>query len=299
MAAGGGIGLPIVVEWVELDQRRQKLGMDALVACYLTLGGADRLDVIDQRFLIDPEVEYTYIYSTLMALRFHDMESDVVPRERLLKSMRLLLDNPDFADQVIIDLARLQDWTVLDRLVTMFKEADENSFVPQPVVSYLMEASKQEGDVGRHAEASLAELERLEPETVARARSLAAFGALGRARPAGDPSNAARPQVTESTEGNGEGEDEFEGGAPPDPSSPEFQMSTSPNPSKNAPQPAVDDAPDTSAANDSNTSEEAVEMPLGSDGLTPPNGVAIVGIPLLAATLLAGLYWLILRGSGT
>ena len=67
----------------------------------------DGLDLIDERFLKNPKAEYTHIYSTIMALRFHgDEETSDVPRERLLASMRLLLDNPDFADQVPIDLSR-------------------------------------------------------------------------------------------------------------------------------------------------------------------------------------------------
>ena len=100
-----------------------------------------------------------------MALRFHgDEETGVVPRERLLDSMRLLLDNPDFADQVILDLSRWEDWSVLDRLVEMFKTSDKNGYVRQPVVTYLTVASEQPGDVGTRATAALAELEELDPE---------------------------------------------------------------------------------------------------------------------------------------
>jgi hypothetical protein len=126
------------------DERRKKLGLDALVACYLTLRGPDGLDLIDERFLKNPKTEYTYIYSTIMALRFHgDQETGVLPRERLLKSMRLLLDNPDFADQVVLDLSRWNDWSVLERLVEMFKNSDEKGYIRQPVVSYLTVASEQ------------------------------------------------------------------------------------------------------------------------------------------------------------
>ena len=62
--------------------------------------------------------------------------------------MRLLLDNPDFADQVIPDLARWEDWSVLDRLIEMYKQGDEKSYIRQPVVAYLTVASEQPGDVG-------------------------------------------------------------------------------------------------------------------------------------------------------
>ena len=98
--------------------------------------------------------------------------------------MRLLLDNPDFADQVIPDLARWEDWSVLDRLVAMYKQGDEKSYVRQPVVTYLTVASEQPGDVGTRAKAALAELEKLDPEGVKQAQSLMAFGFLARARDA-------------------------------------------------------------------------------------------------------------------
>ena len=85
---------------------------------------------------------------TIMALRFHGEEGDAVPKERLLASMRLLLDNPEFADQVIPDLARWEDWSVLDRLIEMYKQGDEKSYIRQPVVTYLTVASEQPGEVG-------------------------------------------------------------------------------------------------------------------------------------------------------
>ena len=49
---------------------------------------------------------------------------------------------------MIPDLARWEDWSVLDRLVEMYKTGDEKSYVRQPVVTYLTVASEQPGDVG-------------------------------------------------------------------------------------------------------------------------------------------------------
>src|SRR4051812_1530446 len=183
LAMGGPIALPVWIDTVQQEERRKKLGLDALVACYLILRGPDGLDLVENRFLKNPRAEYTHIYSTIMALRFHgDENTGVLPKERLLASMRLLLNNPDFADQVILDLSRWEDWSVLDRIVEMFKTSDSKGYVRQPVVSYLTVASEQPGDVGTRAKAAMAELEKLDPETVKTARSLMAFGALGRAR---------------------------------------------------------------------------------------------------------------------
>jgi hypothetical protein len=284
LALGGPAGLPGWLEVVQQDERRKKLGLDALVACYLTLRGADALDLIDERFLKNPKAEYTHVYSTIMALRFHgDEDTSIVPRERLLASMRLLLDNPDFADQVILDLSRWEDWSVLDQLVEMFKSAQEqNAYVRQPIVTYLTVASEQPGDVGQRAGAALAELERLDPKTVEQARSLMAFGALGRARASGAGAGTARPadgSPGEATQG-------FAASAADD------QTDTS-----NIPDPAGyeqrDEAP--AAAAQVNANQPAT-MPL-PQATTPPelNRLLVVGVPLAAAALLMGVYWLILR----
>ena len=200
LAMGGPVGLPLLIEAAQQDDRRKKMGLDALVACYLVLRGPEGLDLIEERFLKNPHAEYTHVYSTIMALRFHgDQDTGVVPRERLLASMRLLLKNPDFADQVILDLSRWEDWSVLDQMVEMFKTSDEKGYVRQPVVSYLTVASEQQGDVGKRATAAIEELEKLDPETVKTARSLMAFGALGRARGVASATSAASAASAAST----------------------------------------------------------------------------------------------------
>ncbi len=292
LSMGGPIGLPAWVELVKLDERRKKLGLDALVACYLTLRGGDGLDLIDKQFLKNPATEYTYIYSTVMALRFHgDEATSIVPRERLLASMRLLLDNPDFADQVPIDLSRWGDWSVLDRLVEMYKASDKNGYIRQPVVSYLTVASEEPGDVGTRATAALAELEKLDPEGVKQARSLAAFGSLARAR-AGSPAgaaNGAAPSLaeagaTDATQGLGASaadvaaEKEAAPGEIPDPV--EFEGE---------------------GAKPQAERLETIEVvqpaePFGVPALAAEaNRPLVIGVPLAAAVVLMGVYWVILR----
>ena len=126
--------------------------------------------------------------------------------------------NPDFADQVILDLSRWEDWSVLDQMVEMFKKSDEKGYVRQPVVSYLTVASEQQGDVGTRAKAAMAELEKLDPETVKTARSLMAFGALGRARGSdggecdGGEATAKRGRRLLSRRRSGDGHGRFDAG---------------------------------------------------------------------------------------
>ena len=42
MSMGGPVGLPVLIEAVQQDERRKKLGLDALVACYLDSAWAGR-----------------------------------------------------------------------------------------------------------------------------------------------------------------------------------------------------------------------------------------------------------------
>lgn len=333
MVMGGPISLPAVIEGVQQDERRKKLGLDALVACYLILRGPDGMDLVEQRFLKNPHAEYTHVYSTIMALRFHgDENTGVVPRERLLGAMRLLLDNGDFADQVILDLSRWEDWSVMDRLVDMFKKSDAKGYVRQPVVSYLTVASEQQGEVGTRAKAAIADLEKLDPETVKTARSLMAFGALGRARgaansanaPAKSPDpNAATSSATAAPTGGGPsdvssntpGATSATGAASATDAKQGFGASADDektDPSQ-IPDPATFGASGqggkvTDAAGATNAATTAAAIvaakpvaatPAAVPSPTPEaqriSPVIVAGVPLAAVVLLAGIYWLILR----
>lgn len=301
MAMGGPIGLPAVIDEVQQDERRKKLGLDALVACYLTLRGPEGLDLVDERFLKNRAVEYTYIYSTIMALRFHgDEETGVLPRERLLASMRLLLDNPDFADQVILDLSRWEDWSVLDRLVEMFKTSDKSGYVRQPVVTYLTVASEQPGDVGSRGAAALQELEQLDPETVKQARSLMAFGALGRARAMGNAAAANGTTTSAATVDAAQGfaasaaDNETDVAEIPDPAAYDESDATVGPSGESAKVEGAKRLPATQTVQKVNAEKAPSSIP----DTAPPielNTALVVGVPLLAAVLLMGVYWLILR----
>jgi len=142
----------------------KRAGLDALIAAYLMLKGADGLKLIDDQFLANRKASYPDVYASVMALRFHGTEATVVPKEAILGSMRNLLAAPDLADLVIPDLARWGDWTQVDRLCELFKSAnDDNSWVRVPVVNYLRACPLPE------AKERLVELEKIDPKAVKRA----------------------------------------------------------------------------------------------------------------------------------
>lgn len=161
------------------NNKDQKAGLDALIACYMRLKGEESLPLIEDLYLKNTKAEYADTYSAIMALRFHGQETDVIPRERIVKSLHHMLDRPELADLVIVDLARWEDWSVMDRLVDLFKKADDkSSWVRVPVVRYLMACPKPE------AKKHLEELEKVDESAVKRAKTFFPFEGSGDAAPA-------------------------------------------------------------------------------------------------------------------
>ena len=189
------------------DAADLRSGLDALIACYVVLRGPTGLDLIDKLFLDrgSREIPFTETYAAVMALRFLGEESDVVPRERVLESLRLLLNEPKLADLVIADLARWGDWTVIDRLVAIYTDATaENLFVREPIVNYMKACPLPE------AEAAVEKLREIDPEAVRRAATLAGLAGLTTAaaaddtdaKPNGSPARVAEV-VAEDVESDG------------------------------------------------------------------------------------------------
>ncbi|MEW4452850.1 hypothetical protein AB1L30_09255 [Bremerella sp. JC817] len=162
--------LKLLETMLESPERTDKAGLDAMIGCYLTLAGADGLPTIEKLYLANKEAEYADTYAAIMALRFHGTETDIIPKERLLESLQLMLDRPSLADLVIADFARWEDWSVMDKLVKLFKEAnEETSWVRVPVIRYLMACPKPE------AKEYLIQLEKIDPDAMKRAQTFFPF----------------------------------------------------------------------------------------------------------------------------
>jgi hypothetical protein len=168
----------ILEEMLKSPDRQVRVALDAIIACYVILKGSDGLPLVEDLFLKDEQAEYIDTYSAITALRFLGQESDVVPKVRLMEGLRYILDRPKLADLVIPDLARWQDWSVMDKLVQLFKDADEqSSWVRVPVVNYLRACPKPQ------AKKHLEELAKIDPDAVKRANSFFPVPGGGGAKP--------------------------------------------------------------------------------------------------------------------
>lgn len=146
------------------DDPEARAGLDALIACYLNLVGKDGLPLVEEQFLVNKQASYADTYAAIMALRFHGTDGKKIPQEEIVKSIRLMLDRPDYADLVIPDLARWEDWSQVEKLVELFKSADpSNNWIRQPVIRYLQVCPLPEAKV------ALDKLKEVDPKAFQRA----------------------------------------------------------------------------------------------------------------------------------
>jgi hypothetical protein len=190
---GGKQDVSMLEEFMRSSDRKAKSGLDALIACYLTLQGESGLALVDELFLANKKADYADTYAAIMALRFHGTEGGVIDKKPLLKSLHHMLSRPELADLVIPDLARWEDWDAMDQLMELYRTADEkNSWVRVPVVNYLR------GCPLPRAKELLKECEKIDPAAVKRANT---FFPTTPAAATPEASKASQNKGVESAEG--------------------------------------------------------------------------------------------------
>lgn len=187
--------LPMLETMMRSNDRKTRAGLDALISCYLTLKGGDGMVLVEDLFLKNKDSEYADTYAAIMAVRFHGDDAKLIPRERLLEGLRHMLDRPQLADLVIPDLARWEDWAQMERLVKLFKEADDKtSWVRVPVINYLRACPLPV------AKERIEELKKIDPQAVKRANAFFPFDSNSPNKapkdPAPAPAEATKPAKT-------------------------------------------------------------------------------------------------------
>lgn len=146
---------------------QDRFGLDAAINCYLTLGGESALQRIEQDFLGNPKADYVDAYAAINAIRVHSEEIKTISQERVKAAFRLVLARNELADLVIPDLARWQDWTVVQRIEELFQQADESTqFLKVPAINYLRVCPNPE------AASALQRCAALDPTAIRRAETV-------------------------------------------------------------------------------------------------------------------------------
>ena len=121
-----------------------RLGIDGLMSGYLLLTGDKGLDLIDKEKLANRDVPFSETYAAMQALRFMWRYAEGrIEKPRLRQSMRVLLERPELTDLVIADLARWKDWSVQDRLMSIYGQDPYNiPSIKRAIVRYMLVCSK-------------------------------------------------------------------------------------------------------------------------------------------------------------
>ena len=163
---GSEADLPELEQMLRNPAKSVTGGLDALIACYLTLAGEKGLPLIDELFIANKKAPFPQSYAAIMAIRFHGTEGNVIPRSALVESLHKILDRGELADMVIPDLAKWNDWSQIDRLTQLFKEAEKDkNWLRVPVVNYMRACPLPE------AAEAMKELEKIDPDAVRRAKT--------------------------------------------------------------------------------------------------------------------------------
>lgn len=128
---------------IEPNSEEFRIGLDGMISGYLLLTGNSGLDNLDDwKFKIHngKKAAFSETYAGMMGLRFMwQYAGGKISNERLQQSMRLLLDQPELADLVIADLARWKDWSVQDRLMSLYGKGDYNiPSIKRSIIRYML-----------------------------------------------------------------------------------------------------------------------------------------------------------------
>ncbi len=144
-----------------------RAGFDGIIGGYLLLRGEGGLKWIEELYLSNPKAADGDVRHALAALRFYHEFGEEIPRERLAQSLRHVLARPEFAEAVVTDLARWQDWSAVDEIAALYTQpAYAEPAVRRAIVGYLLACPKPA------AAGQLKRLREIDPQGVAAAEQI-------------------------------------------------------------------------------------------------------------------------------
>lgn len=145
------------------------LGIDGVMAGYLLLKGPAGLERFETEILRDEDAADGEAYAVVQALRFLGRYGGGgISKVRVTESMRLLVERPALAEFAIRDLARWNDWSMVDRIADLFDSPalDTPSLrrgVRIAIFGYLLSCAG-DPEAGPSAAAARRHLEELRPQ---------------------------------------------------------------------------------------------------------------------------------------
>lgn len=154
---------------IESPKSDYPFGLDGLTFGYLLLTKSEGLDVLDEIKLRPQTTKPEELALIIAALRVMWTDGgDRIPSERLRRSMRLCLNRPEIAGPASTDLARWEDWSIQDRLMSLYGAKDfDDSHTRKAIAGYFVAASKSKlAEVKLQARKNLDKLRERDPDVV-------------------------------------------------------------------------------------------------------------------------------------
>ncbi|HEX3869101.1 MAG TPA: hypothetical protein VHV77_01565 [Pirellulales bacterium] len=150
-------------------------GFDGILAGYLLLEGERGLKELDRRYVNDTKARRGDVLHFLSAVRFYSEFGNGISQSRLAQAIRPLVERPEFAAAVIIDLARWQTWEAATQIASLFDRAEfDDLAIERAIVGFLVVCPTTD------AKAALDALRTRHPERIADLERTALLFTFGR-----------------------------------------------------------------------------------------------------------------------
>ena len=135
----GDAHLPLAV--IQAPDAANQRSLKTLIASYLALAGDAGLQRIENEYLANLEAKYELTHAAIEAIRFHLEETNRFERRQLLDSLHIVLGNAEISDVVLPDLINAKDWTAIEKVAELFRNARaDQRWVRVAAAKYLLAA---------------------------------------------------------------------------------------------------------------------------------------------------------------
>ena len=121
-----------------------RFGCEGLMGGLLVLEGDEGLRFLEESRLNDATVETFEVYAVVQAVQFlWNHEPDTIGKQRIRQAMHPLLQREELREIAIIDLARWEDWSLVNKLPAVYEacKADDER-TTRAIVGYLLTLAK-------------------------------------------------------------------------------------------------------------------------------------------------------------
>jgi hypothetical protein len=133
----------LLEEIIAQPAKETRPGIEGIMGGYLLLAGEKGLAVIEKTKFRNRDIVTSETYSAMQAVRFlWSNGGSQFSHGRVQQSARLLLDNAEFTELVVADLARWKDWSVTPKLMKMYGVGEfKEARIKLAIVRYLLTAA--------------------------------------------------------------------------------------------------------------------------------------------------------------